>query len=184
MRWGALFDDLESQLMAAERAALEAQAADLVRAEQALLGLQDRLRAHEGAAEFVLRGGLRVRGRVAEVAEDWCAIEEPPKNILISARGVVSVSGLGRSARMETSRVRRTLSLGSALRALARDRALIACHVDAGKPEALVVSGMIDVVGRDYVEIAVSRTDDWAREMPRRTTMLPLAGIIAVVSPA
>jgi hypothetical protein len=56
--------------------------------------------------------------------------------------------------------------------------------VDAGKPEALVVSGMIDVVGRDYVEIAVSRTDDWAREMPRRTTMLPLAGIIAVVSPA
>jgi hypothetical protein len=182
MRWGALFDDFESQVAAAERAALEAHASELVRAEQSLLALSDRLRGHRGAVEVVLQGGFRVRGQIAEVAEEWCTLEAPPKSILIPLRALVSVSGLSREARVEGSRVRRTLSLGSALRALARDRARVACHIAPGHAEPVAVSGMIDVVGRDYVELTLHSTHERAAQMVRQTSVIPMANIVAITS--
>ena len=184
MRWGALFDDLESQVAAAQRVALEGHAGELVRAEQSLLALSDRLRGHRGAVEVVLKGGFRVLGHVTEVAEEWCTLEAPPRSILIPIRGLVSVSGLSREVLVEASRVRRTLSLGTALRALARDRTQVACHIDAGGTEPVAVSGMIDVVGRDYIELTLDRTRDRAAQTVRQTSVIPMANIVAVTSPA
>jgi hypothetical protein len=181
MRWGALFDDLESQLTAAERAAIEDQAGDLARAEQALLTLADRLRPHHGAVELLLTCGVRVKGRPVEVAKDWLALDARPRSFLVPLQSIVTIAGLNRDARTEVSRVRRELTLGSALRALARGRATVTCHVDAGRVEALLVSGVIDVVGRDYVEIARAG-DDWGRRQPEGTIVIPFAALIAVSS--
>jgi hypothetical protein len=181
MRWGALFDDLESQLVAAELAAVEYQAGDLFRAEQALLKLGDRLRAHSGEAEFLLRCGLRVRGCLTEAAEDWFALEAPPRSVLVPMFSVVSVSGLSREARPETSPVRRRLGFGSALRALARDRAEVGCHLEAGGAAPLLVSGLIDTVGGDYLEVATV-SHDGAPGRSRRTVVVPFGAIIAISS--
>jgi hypothetical protein len=181
MRWGALFDDLESQLIAAERALVEDQVGELARAEQALLTLADRLRPHRGVVEMILRCGVRVKGRPAEVAKDWLVLDAAPRSFLVPLRSVVTVAGLNRDARPEVSRVRRELTLGSALRALARGRVTVACHVDAGRAEALLVSGVIDVVGRDYIEIAHGG-DDWGRWQTGGSSVLPLPALIAISS--
>jgi hypothetical protein len=116
-----------------------------------------------------------------EVAKDWLAVDAPPRSFLVPLRSVVTISGLNRDARPEVSRVRRELTLGSALRALARSRAAVACHVDAGRAEAQLVSGVIDVVGRDYVEIA-RLGDGWGGRQVGDTIVIPLAALIAVSS--
>lgn len=183
MRWGALFDDLEAQLAAAGRAALESEVGELVRAEQAGVSLVDRLRAHGGTCEFRLRGGLRFRGRLAELADEWCIIESRPRRVLAPLGAVAVVCGLGRESIEDSSVVRRSLGIRTALRGLARDRSHVLCHLDGGAGELFTASGMLDVVGRDYFEL-VTLSDGASHARTRTSTVVPLAALVAIVSPA
>ncbi|MDQ4503260.1 hypothetical protein [Sinomonas sp. ASV322] len=178
MRWEALFDDFETQMAEAERAQLEAHVGELARAEQSAVTLADRLRGQVGALlEFELRGNTRVSGRIVTVAETWCSVESGPRAMLIPLAGVMRVGGVVRRSRHEPIGVRRTLSIASALRALARDRSPVACHLDAQGGEPRLATGTIDGVGRDYLEL--TSTGD---ERPRSTTLVPLEALIAVAS--
>ncbi|WP_077490059.1 hypothetical protein [Sinomonas mesophila] len=182
MRWDSLFDDFEAQLASATLLEHEAHVAELVRAEQAGLGLVDRLRGHGGApAELLLRAGVRLRGRITQLADAWFVVDAAPHSALVPVGAVVSVSGLGRVARSEASAVRRTLSLASGLRALARDRALVSCFADGGAGEPHVIVGTIDTVGRDYIELAVRRDDAWSAASAS-TALVPFGSLIAVRS--
>ncbi|GAB2740465.1 hypothetical protein [Sinomonas soli] len=181
MRWENLFSDLEGQLASAGELELESQVADLARAEAAGVGLAERLRG-QGAAPvaLLLRGGLRFRGHLAQVAATWLVLDSGPHSVLVPHEGIVTVEGLGRGAVGERSAVRRALSLGSGLRAIARDRSPVACFVDAGTGESLTVTGTLDTVGADYVEVAPLRAPD--RGESRGLRAVPFGRLIAIRS--
>ena len=182
MRWEALFDDFEAQLAEAARAGFEAEVRELVWAEQAGLSLMERLRGHDGGTvDVVLRGGLRFAGLVREVAESWFTLDAAPRSVLVPAPAVVAVSGLGRRSRQEHSRVRRALSLGSALRALARARAEVVCHASGSGTEPIAVMGTIGAVGRDYAEVSSAPEEGWSVRR-QATTLVPFGALVAVVS--
>ncbi|WP_197062003.1 hypothetical protein [Sinomonas humi] len=154
---------------------------ELVRAEQGAIPLANRLRAQSGHVEFVLRGGIRFRGRIVELADEWCVVEEVHRSVLIPMRGVAAVRGVGRESVGEASLVRRSLSIRSALRALARDRSCVACHLDTFSGEPLAERGLIDLVGRDYFEL-VTLGENGSRRGRRSSTLVPLDSLVAVVS--
>ena len=178
MRWDDLFEDLEGQLAAAGQLDHEAQVAELVRAEQGAISLADRLRGHgEEPLELRLLAGVRVSGRLREVAETWFILESAPHRVLVPLGSVVTASGLGRRARAEGSTVRRTLSLGTALRTLARDRAAVTCLLRSAGEDPLTVVGTIDTVGSDYLEIMPARGAS-----AHGTVAVPFTALIAVRS--
>ena len=182
MRWDSLFDDFEAQLASAARLEQEAQVAELVRAEQAGIGIVERLRGQGSApVELLLRAGVRLRGRVSQLADAWFVVDAAPHSALVPVGAVVSVAGLGRGARSEGSAVRRSLTLASGLRALARDRAVVSCMADGGAGEPHVIAGTIDTVGRDYLELSVRRDDAWAAPSAA-TALVPFGALIAVRS--
>lgn len=183
MRWGSLFDDLEAQVTAAERAAFESGVNELVRAEQGAVPLVDRLRAQSAPVEFTLRSGLRFQGRIMELAEEWCVLEAGHRSVLVPMAAVAAVRGVGRETVGESSAVRRSFSIRTALRALARDRSRVVCHLAASSGEPLAENGVIDVVGRDYLE--VFSLGEYASLRGRRSsTLVPLDSLVAVVSQA
>lgn len=154
MRWDDVFADLEGQLAAAGQWDREAQVAELVRAEQGAVALEDRLRGQgETPVHVMLTGGLPFRGTLGQISATWFILESAPHSVLVPLRSVVTVAGLGRRSRTEASTVRRTRSLASALRTLARDRALVTCFLESGHPEPVTVIGTIDTVGADYLEV-------------------------------
>lgn len=162
MRWTRLFDDLEAQLAEQERAEWEAEVGEHTRSERGRLLLADRLAGAGGAADRVelrLRGGSRVAGRVTELGRDWATLAGPAgPAVLVPLTAVLSVSGLGGRADPAQQRVRR-LDLRQALRALVRDRAPVRL-VDV---EGTTLSGTLQAVGRDHVDLA-----EHAEDLPPR----------------
>ncbi len=150
MRWQLLFDDLEAQLDRRAASDLIAEVAERVRAERATIGLAERLLAHGGQdLRLVLTDG-EVCGRVADVAPQWLLLEEGSAQVLVPATALVAVRGLGRAVAQEPGTVLRRLSLGHALRALARDRnAVTVCAAGS------VLTGTVDRVGSDHLDLAV-----------------------------
>jgi hypothetical protein len=156
MRWDALFADLEAQLYAAGRLALESEANERARMDQAALTLADRLRGQLGAPLRVrLSGGLAFAGGLAHVGSAWIVLDEPGRSVLIALSAVQLVEGLGRPAAPEDPGRQRRLGLGSALRALARDRQDVALYLASGPEGSFhTITGTIDRVGKDFLEMA------------------------------
>jgi hypothetical protein len=163
MRWDRLFDDLEGQVEGDQVRARAAEVADRVRRERAQVDLHTRLLAHVGAGELALRLPGRpprvLTGVVVDVGPDW-ALVEPARNrqVLVALHAVRGLEGLGRGARTP-SVVARRIGLGSALRAVSRDRAA----VELTDLDGELHTGTIDAVGADHVELA-----EHAADAPRR----------------
>jgi hypothetical protein len=160
VRWELLFSDLEAQVEAEERASFEAEVVDLVRAERGALSLRDRLHAHVGCdvVLHLVRGGV-VGGAVLEVGADWVLVRGIAGDVLVPAAAVESVSGLSRSAVAADARPVRGLRLSALLRGLAGDRAAVAVELLSGT----TLTGTIDRVGSDHVDLAVHATDEARR---------------------
>jgi hypothetical protein len=147
-----LFADLEAQLDAAVVAEREGAVAELTRAEQASVTLADRLRAAVGqSVRAELRDGDVVEGRLAHAAHEWFQIDArtAPRRVqhLVPTAAVATFAGLGSRAEPSTARTD-ALGLGTALRALQRDRSRVQVRTDAG-----TVVGRIDRVGRDHLDL-------------------------------
>jgi hypothetical protein len=180
MRWERRFADLEARLEAEERATWEGDVADLIRAERGQLTLPDRLRAHIGnwltwaldLPEQLLEGEL------IEVGSDWILVKAASGETLIPIEAVLSVGGLSRAARTQSSEVVRRLRLGVVLRGLSRDRSVVSVRLRGGPR----ITGTIDRVGADHLDLAVH-----AGDLPRRgaavieVRCLPIRGIACVV---
>lgn len=155
MRWESLFADLEAQAAAAARAELEAEVDDRSRRELAALRLTDRLRAASEAGTrltVAVGGGDPLTGRVAALGRDWLLLADTGGgDVLVPAGAVLWVSGLSRTASHPStgSPVARELSLGYALRTVARDRSAVSVLTRDGA----TVTGTIDGVGGDFVEL-------------------------------
>ena len=154
MRWDELFRDLEGQLDAAEGAELAAEVADRTRREVAELRLLDRLAPAEGhEVRLQVAGAGSVRGRLDQVGAEWLLVSEAAgRQALVPVGAVLAVAGLGVLSRApgQESPVLARLGLGSALRAIARDR----LQVSVALRDSSALTGTVDRVGADFLEIA------------------------------
>ena len=151
MRWEALFEDLESQLDAARAADRVAEVAERTRVERASVTLGDRLRAARGTRVTLrLRDGEAISGELVELADQWVLLAEGSRRWLVPTAAVGWVGGLAWHAVTGGGQVARRLSLGHALRALARDRV----HVRV-QAQGVELAGRIDAVGTDHVDVVV-----------------------------
>jgi hypothetical protein len=151
MRWDDLFSDLEAQLGAAQDAQFQADVSDLTRSERASIKLAERLLTARGrSVALTLRDGEAVLGVVVDAAVQWLLLGASGPQTLVPMRAVALVSGLPPRTSHVTE-VERRLGIGHALRALARDRARVIVDFGAGE-----VTGLIAVVGADYVEVSTS----------------------------
>ena len=191
MRWERLFDDLEAQLSSDVTRELVAEVADRTRRERALVGMHERFAAAADRAVVEIRvaGVGLLRGLVTGSGPDWVLLDHRveaalsvvsgtarvDRPMLVPTHAIRSVTGLGGAE--QTGAVAKAFGLGSALRAVSRDRAV----VDVVDVDGAVVTGTIDSVGQDYLEVAEHSAD-----LPRRAEnvlavrAIPFAGVAMV----
>jgi hypothetical protein len=183
MRWEQLFDDVEAQLEAAELAELAGEVADRTRRELARLRLVDRLRLSVGAdLQLTVAGAGSIHGRLHRVGAGWLLIQPaagPPALVLPDA--VVAVGGLSGAAAEPGSEgpVLSGLDVGSALRAIARDRARVCVILRDGTR----LDGTLDRVGADWADLAIHPAGEARRAAAVRTVRTLTVEGIAVVRP-
>ena len=88
---------------------------------------------------------------------------------------VRAIEGLGR--RSVSARTARRFGWGYAVRALARDRAV----VQITDLDGTVVTGTIDIVGADYLELAAHPLDEARRSAAVRTTVVVPRVAVALI---
>ncbi|MCX6500304.1 MAG: hypothetical protein NTU93_16145 [Arthrobacter sp.] len=164
MRWDTLFADLEAQLAAGERLDLDVEIDERARVDAAAVELADRLRGSVGLRIGVHLGSGRVcEGTLSHAGSQWLVLDEERHQVLIPYTSAVRYAGLSRLAVGAGPSVRQRLGLGSALRGLARGRASLAVMVWQGATEESVLHGVIDRVGRDFLDLAVTRPGEERR---------------------
>ena len=183
MRWDALFDDMEAQLAARQRLDFEAEIAERALVDSAGVELADRLRGSLGLSIRVhLFSGAAFEGVLSHAGSEALVLDEPQHQVLIPYAAAAQYVGLSRVAVSEPSTVRRRLGLGSALRGLARNRARVAIFVSHGRAEA-TLHGVIDTVGRDFLELALTREGEDRRQVnARQVVAIPFGALAGVRS--
>lgn len=177
MRWDDLFSDLGAQWEAEERRELAGEVADRTRRERALVGLHERLAAARGApVALTVRVIGPLAGWVLEVGDGWLLLApEAGGQALVPFAAVTGVGGLPR--RVDGTGPGRRFGLGYALRGLSRDRSTV-LMTDL---DGVVLSGTIDAVGRDVLELS-----EHAPDLPRRAEnvtgrrLVPFSAIVVV----
>ncbi|MGY1848414.1 hypothetical protein [Blastococcus sp. SYSU DS1021] len=181
MRWQQLFADLQAQFEAAEEAEERAEWASRARAEIGAVRLADRIGGALGAELVVTcRGAGRVRGVLADRGSDWLLLtDERARDQLVAVAAVRAVDGLGRwtAPAEEAGPVRVRLDLRRALRGLARDRSAVQLVLDDGTQ----LTGTIDRVGADYLEVAEHPADQPRRPHAVRRVSAVVVDAVAVV---
>jgi hypothetical protein len=181
VRWESLFADLDAQMEELEAAELSSEVADRTRREVARFRLVDRLRPTFGHPVTVFTlGGAKVAGRVAGVGSDWLLVAEDRRfETLVPLDAITGITGLGGLTASPGSegKVSAKLTLGYALRGIARDRA----PVSIALRDSTGVTGTIDRVGADFLELA----EHGAAEIRRTRDIvgirtMPFAGIAFV----
>lgn len=183
MRWQRLFDDLEAQFEAAERAELDSEVRDRTRRELGLLPLRDRLGASVGATVRArLLGGAAVRGQLVDSGPDWLLLTvEAGRDVLVATGALVSLAGLGPRSRDPegTDEVAKRLDLRWALRGLARSRTGVTLLLTDGSS----ATGTLDRVGADHVDVAEHPPGEPRRAAAvRQVVTVPLTALAAVQS--
>ncbi len=181
MRWQQLFADLQAEFEEAAAAEERAQVPSRSRAEVGGLRLVDRLGgAVGGQVSLRCRGAGEVAGRLTELGPDWVLLDDGAgREVLVALSAVVAVSGLVRAtaAPAPGSAVRAALDLRRALRGLARDRSAVSLVLDDGG----VLTGTVDRVGVDFVELAEHAADEFRRPAAVRGVRAVVLSAVAVV---
>jgi hypothetical protein len=187
MRWEQLFADLEAQFVAQDAADGAGDLASRERAEYGRLRLTDRLRGARGwPVTLTCRGAGEVTGQLVDVGVDWLLlVDAQQRDVLVALATVRAVSGLGAQTAPagELGAVERRLDLRRAMRGLARDRATVQCLLDDGS----TVSGTVDRVGADFLELAEHPLDERRRRgsvTGVRAVVLAALAVVRTVRPA
>lgn len=174
MRWQELFADLEAQLVAADRREQQLEVADRIRRERADVPWLDRAACTVGHEISVVTAAGAVRGRLDDLGRDWLLVQEQGRHAaVIPAEAVTAVIGLDRRSDDDRGMGRR-FGFGVALRAIARDRAVVAIHDVAGG----LATGTIDRVGADHLDLAEHPADAMRRaEVVTGLRVVPFAAV-------
>ncbi|GAA2754812.1 hypothetical protein GCM10009872_01720 [Actinopolymorpha rutila] len=181
VRWESLFADLDSQMEELEAAELASEVADRTRREVALFRLVDRLRPAFGhpVTVFTLGGG-KVAGHVSGVGADWLLVAEDFRfEVLLPLDSITGITGLGNltAAPGSEGKVAARLTLGHALRGVARDRSSVAVALR----DSTTVTGTIDRVGADFFEMAEHGPSEIRRARDvRGVRTVPFGGVAFV----
>ncbi|MFJ4207173.1 hypothetical protein ACIPY2_01735 [Paenarthrobacter sp. NPDC089675] len=163
--------------------AQEAEITERARVEASQVMLADRLRGALGSeAVFVLGTGMRVSGRLGCVGRDWFVLAEGMRQWLVPMESLGYVEALGRPVHKTENVGVASLPLPGAIRRLARDRAEVAVHVATGQDRGRVLEGVIDGVGHDFLDLAVTRGETRRREAVALVATVPFASLEAVCS--
>jgi hypothetical protein len=179
MRWQALFDDLEAQATALDQAARAAQVGDRIRGESGSVSLFDRSRAGIGAfIRIRLAGVATVAGQLMRCGPDWLLVDDGDgRETLVATRWLLSVSGLGRYSAPPPGPVDSGLGMRHVLRGVARDRSPVQVWLGDGT----LVTGTLDRVGADFVELAAHSDGELRRSHEvRDVELVPLQAISAL----
>lgn len=181
MRWAALFDDLEGQALELEHAARAAEIEERTRGEIGAVALWDRARAAIGSPVRVrLAGGGAASGTLARVGRDWWLLDAGAgREVLLATASLTAVRGLGRGAATPgtVGPVEARSGLRQLLRAIARDRSSVRVELTDGS----VVTGTLDRVGNDFVDLAVHAAGEPRRRHEvREVALIPLSAVAAV----
>lgn len=184
MRWDALFHDLETQMAAGERLDLDAEISERTRTEEATVELADRLRGSLGRLIVVqLASGSTIEGTLSHAGSQALVLNEPRHQVLVPYASAVRYLGLSRLAVAEPSKVRQRLGLASALRGLSRDRAGLRLLLWGGPTGETTLFGVIDRVGRDYLDLAVTGDGEERRAANvRQLATIPFAALAGIRS--
>jgi hypothetical protein len=181
MRWQQLFTDLEAEFDEAAAREERAELPSRSRAETSTVRLAERIGgAVGGRVSLRCRGAGEVAGRLTDAGVDWALlVDDTGREVLVALPAVVVASGLVRStaATARAARVRAALDLRWALRGLARDRSAVAVVLDDGG----VLTGTVDRVGADFVELAEHAPDEFRRPGAVRAVRAVALGALAVV---
>jgi hypothetical protein len=181
MRWQQLFADLQAEFEEAAAAEERAQLPARSRAEVGALRLADRLGgAVGGQVSLRCRGAGEVAGTLTELGPDWALLDDGPgREVLVALPAVVAVAGLVRTTAPAEPipPVRAALDLRRALRGLARDRSAVTVVLDDGG----VLTGTVDRVGADFIELAEHAADDFRRVVAVRGVRAVVLSAVAVV---
>lgn len=179
MRWRDLFDDLEATVRADARRELDAEVADRVRRERALIGLYERLAAARGRPVVLhCAGAGLLRGRVDDLGDGWVVlVGDRGGQALVALAAVRAVDGLGPGADLTAAPGRR-FGLGFALRALSRDRAAVRV-VDV---DGAVREGHLVAVGSDVVDLREHPVDVPGRAREGRVVVVAQAALAALLT--
>ena len=183
MRWERLFEELDARFDAEASLERDAEIADRTRRERALIPLSSRLLANVGRATISVRlpgaqGPRVIVGAPGDVGPDWLllVVDTAQQTHLVPLAGVRGITGLGPGAE-EASLVGRRFSLGAGLRGISRDRAV----VDLVDLDGQVLTGTIDAVGADHVDLAEHAPDEPRRARHVvRTHVIPVAALGSV----
>ncbi|MFC7406364.1 hypothetical protein [Georgenia alba] len=167
MRWEALFEDLEGQLSAAERAQDDALVAELTEAEVGTTAFADRIRARRGhEVRFRLRTGEDVAGVVLDAAPQWVLLGEADRRTLCPLTSVQAAWPLGPVA-PEPGAVERRLGMSHVLRALAREGARVRVACEGGS-----YTGWLTRVGADHVDLRSAAGEPVSLTLALRSVVL------------
>jgi hypothetical protein len=182
MRWQQLFADLQAQFDEEEAAAERGESASRARAEIGAVQLVQRLRGALGSRlSLTCRGAGQIGGVLAHVGADWLLLEDDGgRQYLVASSAVRAVAGLGRGTAAAEPEGRVRMDLRRALRGLARDRAAVQVVLDDGG----VLTGTVDRVGADYVELAEHPADQPRRAEAVQGVRAVVIGAVAVVRTA
>jgi hypothetical protein len=176
MRWEELFADLEARFAAAAADELNAEVADRIRSEAARVGAAERLAVAVGSTvRVVALGGASASGTVRRSGPDWLLLAESyGADVLVLLSAVAAVTGVPRGVARPGGggAVGARLGLGSALRAIARDRLPVVLDLVDGTTSG----GTVERVGRDHLEL----TDTVTRGSAAGTVLVPTAAVAMI----
>ncbi len=149
MRWQSLFHDLELELEALHQQQRVSETREHIRANMAEISLADRLRGNvENELQFLLRDGLTVRGNLTRCYPQWSLIKNSDVEALVPTTAIAAVRGLENLTAPPSGPTANRLTLGHALRALARDRSSVEVRTTGGQ-----FVGIFGLIGQDWAQL-------------------------------
>lgn len=174
MRWQLLFQDLEAEFRGLQRQDLEREIQEHTRAQVAGIALQELLRANVGTeVRVTARCGGATTGLLLEAYPQWILLEGQRSEVLVPATSIIGVQGLNRAVAPPAGATSLRLTLGHALRGLARNRFSVLVTTPGES-----YRGVFGHIGKDWAQLRLQRSGETRPLGPEVTLAHEMIGAV------